>query len=219
MSKYSLTSAVRTQEPNLPRRRMLISSGMIAAGLLFGGGSAFAAGRSQTTTIASLSDREMADLLFMREEEKLARDVYLAMYQIWHLPVFSSIASSEQMHMDAMLSMVKIYGLSDPVASNGVGKFTDLRLQALHDELVARGKTSALEALRVGGYIEEVDMLDIQHAMEATDASNLDQVYANLLSGSRSHLQAFASQIKSRTGQPYVAQVLTQDEVLRIIGY
>lgn len=218
MSKYSLNSAGDACEPSLPRRRMLISSGMIAAGLLFGGGSALAA-RRQATTIASLTDREIADLLFMREEEKLARDVYLAMYQIWRLPVFSTIASSEQKHMDAMLSMVKIYGLTDPVASNGVGKFTDPRLQTLHDQLVARGKTSALEALRVGGYIEEVDMQDIQRAMDATAASNLDQVYANLLSGSRSHLQAFASQIKSQTGQPYVAQVLTQDEMLWIIGY
>lgn len=219
MSKYTLIAAARSMEASLPRRRMLVSSGMIAAGLLFGGGSAFAARRGQSTQITSLTEREMADLLFMREEEKLARDVYLAMYQAWRLPVFSTIASSEQQHMDAMLSMVKIYGLTDPVASNGVGKFTDLRLQTLHDQLVARGKTSALEALRVGGYIEEVDMLDLQQAMNATDEGNLDKVYENLLSGSRSHLRSFASQIKSRTGTAYVAQVLTQDEVIQIIGY
>lgn len=218
MFKYSRNTSAAPAQPNLPRRRMLVSSGMIAAGLLFGGGSAFAAG-GRTSSVASLSEREKADLLYMREEEKLARDVYLAMYQIWRLPVFSTIASSEQQHMDAMLSMVMIYGLTDPVASNAVGKFTDPRLQTLHDQLVARGKASALEALRVGGYIEEVDMLDIQHAMDATAASNLDRVYASLMSGSRNHLQAFANQIKSRTGQTYVAQVLTQAEVLGIIGY
>lgn len=220
MSKYVPRSTLQPADPspNLPRRRMLVSSGMIAAGLLFGAGKAFAA-RSPTASIASLSAREIADLLFMREEEKLARDVYLTMYQTWRLPVFSTIASSEQQHMDALFGMVKIYGLSDPVASNGVGVFTDLRLQALHDQLVARGRASALEALRVGGLIEEVDMRDIQEAMDATDAGNLDRVYANLMSGSRNHLQAFASQIKSLTGQPYVAQVLSQDKVQQVIGY
>ena len=59
-----------------------------------------------------LSDAEAATLTFMREEEKLARDVYLALYDLWSNPVFSMIASSEQKHMDAIKRQLDAYGLT-----------------------------------------------------------------------------------------------------------
>jgi hypothetical protein len=214
----STRSLFKSAPVNLPRRRLLAASMAVSAGLLMGAGPVFAARRGGSGTVV-LSEREQADLLFMREEEKVARDVYLMLYQVWHLPIFSTIATSEQQHMDAILNLLNAYGLVDPVGTHGVGAFTDLRLQTLHDQLVARGKTSALEALRVGGFIEETDMTDLQAAIDAAAPSNLDRVYGNLLSGSRSHLQAFASQIKSMTGQPYVAQVLPQSMVNSIIGF
>ena len=211
-------SRYKSAPVNLPRRRLLAASMAMSAGLLIGAGPVFAARGGGSGTVV-LSQREQADLLFMREEEKVARDVYLTLYQVWRLPVFSIIATSEQQHMDAVLNMISAYGLADPVGANGIGVFADLRLQSLYDQLVARGKTSALEALRVGGFIEETDMIDLQAAIDAAAPSNLDRVYGNLLSGSRSHLQAFASQIKSTTGQPYVAQVLPQSVVNSIIGF
>jgi hypothetical protein len=41
-----------------------------------------------------LSDAEKASLTLMREEEKLARDVYVYVYDIWGTPIFSNIATS-----------------------------------------------------------------------------------------------------------------------------
>lgn len=51
----------------------------------------------------------------MREEEKLARDVYLELYETWDLPVFYNIAQSEQTHMGAVKTLIEKYNLKDPI--------------------------------------------------------------------------------------------------------
>ena len=61
-----------------------------------------------------LSTVEMEALQFMREEEKLARDVYLRLHQQWNMQVFANIAKSEQRHMDAMKCLLDKYELADP---------------------------------------------------------------------------------------------------------
>lgn len=170
------------------------------------------------TTLSSLSTAEKADLLFMREEEKLARDVYLTLYETWGLPVFSNIASSEQSHMDAVLKLLRTYRLTDPAAGLAIGEFFNPDLQSLYDTLMEKGRLSALDALQVGGIIEETDMYDLVAAIERADNADLDSTYGNLLCGSRNHLRAFASTIESMTRQPYTAQVIAQDEVDAIVS-
>ena len=46
-------------------------------------------------TTGALTETDIAGLVFMREEEKLARDVYLTMSDRWGAPVFENIAASE----------------------------------------------------------------------------------------------------------------------------
>ena len=175
----------------------------------------YAASGSNTagTSLSSLSPAEKTDLLFMREEEKLARDVYLTQYETWGLAVFSNIASSEQSHMDALLKLLRTYRLPDPAAGNAVGEFSNPNLQSLYDTLTEKSRLSALDALQVGGIIEETDMRDLAGAIDRSDNADLDATYENLLCGSRNHLRAFARNLESMTGQPYTAQVITQDEV------
>jgi len=170
------------------------------------------------TTLSSLSTAEKSDLLFMREEEKLARDVYLTLYETWGLPVFSNIASSEQSHMDAVLKLLRTYRLTDPAAGKAIGEFSNSDLQSLYGTLMEKGRLSALNALQVGGIIEETDMRDLVAAIERADNADLDSTYENLLCGSRNHLRAFASTIESMTRQPYTAQVIAQDEVDAIVS-
>jgi hypothetical protein len=165
------------------------------------------------TSLSGLSQVEKTDLLFMREEEKLARDVYLTLYETWRLAVFSNIASSEQSHMDALLKLLRSYRLPDPAAGNAIGEFTNPALQSLYDTLMEKGRLSALDALQVGGIIEETDMRDLASAIDRSDNADIDATYENLLCGSRNHLRAFARNLESMTGQPYAAQVITQDEV------
>ncbi|WP_310447184.1 DUF2202 domain-containing protein [Thiobacillus sp.] len=175
----------------------------------------YAASHSSTasTALSSLSQVEKSDLLFMREEEKLARDVYLTLYETWGLAVFSNIASSEQSHMDAVLKLLRTYRLPDPAGGKAIGEFTHPDLQSLYDTLMEKGRLSALDALQVGGIIEETDMRDLAGAIDRSDNADIDATYENLLCGSRNHLRAFARNLESLTSQPYTALVITQDEV------
>lgn len=204
-------------EKNLTRREMLTLGAALAVSPLLLPGDAAAARRTSTTT-TTLTTEEKNDLIFMREEEKLARDVYLTLHDIWGTPVFANIAVSEQQHMDAILNLLNTYKLPDPTAGKLVGEFVNAELQALYDELIARGKQSALDALLVGGIIEETDIEDLTAAMDTARIRNLDNVYANLLNGSYNHLRAFAGQISALTGQPYAAQVVPQATVDAILA-
>lgn len=170
------------------------------------------------TAQSSLSTPEVADLQFMREEEKLARDVYLKLHETWGLPVFGNIASSEQSHMDAVLKLLRTYKLADPAAGTPAGTFTDASLQSLYDELMTKGSLSMRDALQVGGIIEETDMRDLTGAIDRSQQADIDATYDTLLCGSRNHLRAFASNLRAMTGQPYVAQVITQKEVDAILS-
>jgi hypothetical protein len=200
----------------LSRREMLAVTAALAISPLVFPGAAAAGRRTSNTT--TLTVDETSDLIFIREEEKLARDVYLTLYDIWETPVFATIAASEQQHMDAILGLLNTYKIPDPTVGKLVGEFVNDELQNLYDELVAKGAQSALDALMVGGIIEETDIEDIQSAMETTTVRNIDKVYSNLLNGSYNHLRAFASNITAITGQPYVAQVVSQDVVDAILG-
>ena len=157
----------------------------------------------------ALNSTEIASLLFMREEEKMARDVYIKMYGRWNDSVFDNIASSEQEHMDAVKVLLDKYNLTDPVIDS-IGVFNDPELQHQYDELLERGEISHLEGLRVGALIEEVDMQDIQEAIDTIENEDMISTYESLLKGSRNHLRSFVSKIEGQ-GVVYEAQVLTQE--------
>lgn len=144
-----------------------------------------------------LTEDEINGLQFMREEEKMARDVYLRLYSQWSLLPFKHISKSEQVHMDAILDLLNRYGLDDPAEGNDVGEFTNDDLQKLYDELIVHGSESAVEALKVGALIEEVDILDIQRMLdEDFESQDIVFVMSNLLRGSGFHLKAFAWNLK-----------------------
>src|SRR5512139_1141758 len=156
-----------------------------------GGNGGFGGDQVQLTSIppSDLTAAESAGLLYMREEEKLARDVYNQMYTLWGLPVFQNIASSEQTHMDQVKLLLDRYGLADPAMDPG--KFTDPTLQALYDQLIAQGSVSLEEALKVGALIEQTDISDLQTRLAQTDNADIQLVYNNLMSASYNHLSAF----------------------------
>jgi len=159
---------------------------------------------------AALDQTEVDHLVFIREEEKLARDVYLSLYQKWGNPVFANIAESEQAHMDAVGNLLKFYGIEDPVTDDTIGAFNNQDIKDLFNELTERGLVSAAEALRVGGYIEEYDILDIWLAYEETDEDRIRRVYQNLYEGSYNHLDAFVYNYELLTGEIYEPQLLSK---------
>ncbi|MBN1886821.1 MAG: DUF2202 domain-containing protein [Thermoflexales bacterium] len=200
------------------------STGSAAAGQAVGGrwGQAGSTEHSHDADHADLNDRfgppaagalseaEIEGLFYMREEEKLARDVYLALYQKWGQRSFQNIANSEQTHTGEVLALIERYGLADPAADLPAGVFANATLQALYDQLVAEGSQSLASALRVGAAIEEIDILDLQASLAQTDRADIRSVYEDLLSGSHKHLRAFASTLNRQTGEIYQPQHLDQ---------
>jgi len=155
-----------------------------------------------------LSTDEIAGLQFMREEEKLARDVYLTLYQKWGLTIFNNIANSEAAHMAAVKTLLDRYGIADPAAGKAVGVFTDASLQALYNQLIAQGSQALAAALKVGAAIEEIDIRDLKARLASTTRADIKSVYSNLLNGSYNHLRAFVSTLKTQTGGVYQPQYL-----------
>jgi hypothetical protein len=146
---------------------------------------------------SALSDAEKSWLTYMREEEKLARDVYQAFYAKYESRIFKNIAASEQQHMDAIKTLLDRYGLVDPAEGKGAGEFTDPAFGDLYKKLIDRGNVSLDEAFIVGVEIEELDIADLKEAIDDTAHSDIRTVYANLLRGSLNHLKAFTSNLVS----------------------
>jgi len=169
------------------------------------------------TSSATLSDAEVADLVYMREEEKLAHDVYITLYNTWGLQVFNNIASSEQMHTDSIKALLDTYGIADPMTTDTIGVFANPELQALYNQLVATGSSSLVDALKVGAAIEEIDIADLYEAMAETAQPNILQVYSSLLAGSENHLRSFVSTLSAQ-GVDYAPQYLSADTYSAIIG-
>ncbi len=164
------------------------------------------------TTPTSLDANEVEGLRYMREEEKLAHDVYLALYARWpRISVFGNIAASEAQHTDAVLAQLQRYGVSDPAAGKAAGVFDNSYLQALYNQLIAMGSASEVGALKVGCLIEETDIQDIRDKMALTDEASILSTYQNLLCGSYNHLQSF-NRVLANRGVAYQSQVISQDQ-------
>ena len=145
----------------------------------------------QSIPASEFSADEAAGLLFMREEEKLARDIYNQLYSLWGQPVFQNIASSEQTHMDQVKLLMDRYALTDPALAPG--QFTDANFQALYNQLIAQGSVSLTEALKVGALVEQTDINDLKFRLTQTDNADIQLVYNNLMSASYNHLNAFTT--------------------------
>jgi hypothetical protein len=165
----------------------------------------------------ALSDKENEYLLFMREEEKMARDVYQALYGKWNVPVFKNIAQAEQRHMDAVGALIAKYELTDPVGDLGSGLFQNSALQSLYVELTARGMENLESAYAVGAKIEDLDLNDLMGALADPEVDNADikAVFNALAKGSRNHLRAFTGQLE-RLGSPYQPEFISTDLYLEI---
>ncbi|MET0064920.1 MAG: DUF2202 domain-containing protein [Candidatus Thiodiazotropha sp.] len=192
----------------------VFSAAQAGWGYGYGGGRGGNAGAGQSGDTTNLSATESRQLIYLREEEKVARDVYDRLYEVWGLFVFDNISAAEQNHMDAVLTQLNNHGLEDPALQPGV--FSDTALQSLHDSLLNRGALSPIDALQTGAMIEEVDMQDIKAMRASTDHDDLISLYDRLACGSRNHLRAFVRQIENR-GVVYQAQSLAQDEVDAIV--
>ena len=163
-----------------------------------------------------LSKKEKAGLQLMREEEKLAHDVYTVLYEKWQLRPFSNILQSETRHFEAVGYLLETHKVKDPAYSES-GKFRHKELSVLYDSLVTRGSESLIAALEVGAFIEEVDIKDLQELLAAKPNAQIAAVYENLLWGSENHLRAFTRNLSFRD-QQYTPKVLSKKTYTEITG-
>ncbi len=168
------------------------------------------------TFSGELTDAEIAGLIEMREEEKLAQDVYLYFYEMYGYNIFNNISQSESRHTSAVLNLIEGYGLEDP-ASSETGVFNAETFQALYDSLINAGSESLVAALKTGAFIEEFDINDLQELLENSQNEDVIRVYSNLLDGSESHIRSFSNML-SQMGEVYEPQIITADEYEAILS-
>ena len=171
---------------------------------------------TQTANLQPISTDEHAGLIYMYEEEKLARDVYTTLASQYQTPIFNRIGASEQRHMDAVKRLLQAYQVTIPTG-NTTGVFTDVKLAALYQQLVNRGEQSYIDALQVGATIEDLDIYDLQQYISGTENRAILQVYQNLAKGSRNHIRAFTGQLLANNVE-YTAQYLDQQTLDTILA-
>lgn len=166
-------------------------------------------------TVDPMTDTDSDALLFMLEEEKLARDTYIYLNDLWSVNQFANIKNSEQSHMNAVANLLEAYGVDFTILPEG--QFYDEELQLLYDQFVVDGSIGLYNALQIGATIEDLDIVDLQDYINATDNVNLIHVFESLQCGSRNHLRSFMTAIMNN-GDTYAPQFLTQTDFDAILA-
>jgi hypothetical protein len=155
---------------------------------------------------STIGQSEKEALLFMLEEEKLARDTYLFLGNLWSINLFENIKKSEQSHMDAIENLLSENSIDFSILP--AGQFENQNLQNYYNQFIADGAISQINALKIGATIEDLDIVDLEDYINATTNMPIIEVFESLQCGSRNHLRSFLSQIVN-SGDTYTPQFLT----------
>lgn len=150
------------------------------------------------TPSGTVSAEAAAEITWMREEERLARDLYQAFADKYGATVFVRIAAAEQHHFDTMGTLISGYGLQDPSAGLAAGTYADPALQKMWDDLSAQGSTSLADAYAVGVAVEKADVADLDEAIAITD-DTVDAYMNHLRTATQQHLATFERLVSGQT--------------------
>ena len=203
------------------RRRTFIKSGITGAAVAMAPAAIAEQGREKGGMAGGVvplrSEDERAMLVYMCEEEKLARDLYRVMFDRWGTPLFGRISNSEECHMAKVEGRLGYHQVPDPVQDDARGAFSNTNLANTYLELVDWGMKSEKDAFMVGAWVEERDLLDLQYSIAVSRQPDLLAMYGQLMRGSRNHLRAFVQQLEN-LGYVYQAQLMKQPEVDAIVN-
>jgi hypothetical protein len=169
------------------------------------------------TVESLLTEQEKSDLIFLRQEEKLAHDVYVYAYQKYAYFVFNNISNSEQTHIDNLTALLSKYNVIDAAAGMPKGVFADNNLQVLYNQIIEKVDKSLADALEVGATIEDLDISDIDRFYVNTTKADIIKVYDLLNCGSRNHLRGITGQLKP-LGVTYIPQFLAASDYQTILN-
>ncbi|WP_432788513.1 DUF2202 domain-containing protein [Polaribacter marinivivus] len=199
---------------------VMISFVIVANGCSEDSEDAFDIDLSQDDTIdlqdnITISQKDADALLFILEEEKLARDTYEFLDKTWGLNQFANIKKSEQTHIDAIENLLKQNEISYTILPEGV--FSNDELQAHYNTFKVDGVKSVIDALKIGATIEDLDIKDLEDFVLETENAQIINVYQSLQCGSRNHLRSFMNGL-DKNGCTYTPQFITQDEFNSIVN-
>lgn len=160
--------------------------------------------------------REIQGILFIWQEEKAARDLYISLYEETNLSIFMDLVRSEQNHMDQAKSIIDKFGLQMPVP-DVPGKFENQTLKEIYNRMQAQGRLSHQEALKSAATFEEISIVDLEKEIAATNMEEIEVVYQGLLAGSRKHLRSYVMDLQELEIQ-YSPQYLSTskfDEIMK----
>jgi hypothetical protein len=162
---------------------------------------------------SDLSLEQKDTLAYMWDEERLARDLYLALNELYPSQTLYNIATkAESQHALSVEGLIEKYdlnilnapdytgGYSQEILNGYVaGEFTLDVIKDLYDTLYVKGSASLQDTLEVGCMVEVTDINDLDRDIEiAAGAEDLVLVFENLRSGSYSHYWAFDKALKSQ---------------------
>ncbi len=176
---------------------------------------ALESGEQKAAVLTALTISEENGLAFIREEEKVSRDLYQSFYELELLSVFRDIARSEQSHMDSVLVLLDKYNLKDPV-QEARGVFDNRTLQKTHDQLLVQGNISGDESLKAAATLEEISIMDLEKLISSTNINDIRTVYDGLLAGSQKHIRSYVKALAERKIK-YEPKHLSQEEYDRIV--
>ena len=187
---------------NINERRSFLSKMLVTGmgGVALLSSSVYAKGKKSvvSSVVSGLTEEQKDRLFFIYQEEKVARDVYIYLGNIYeNESTFASIQRSEQRHIDAAQKLCINYGIDISMIEEGEnGNFEVDYLQDLYDTLTVQGEESLLEALKVGKKVEEVDIGTLTEAIESMDMpDDIIRTYEILREGSYNHLEAYEAAI------------------------
>ena len=152
---------------------------------------ALAPGASAATP-TSLTTTQKAQLKYLIEEEKLARDVYTYLSKNVTTRKFSNISRSEQTHMNYMTAILTKYKLTNPTTGKAAGVFVNKDIQTLYNTLTKEGAVGVIEAFGVGVKIEDVDIASLKQLLAKSMPADVKIALDLLLAASYNHLEAFS---------------------------
>lgn len=189
-----------------------------------------------------LDFNEQTHLVFICEEEKLARDVYhLFDRRFPDLGVFAELEAGKESSRCAVEKLLRQYRVSIPRVNENVGVFSwGIYGRYFTEKFLVvsnQGSMNPLSALYAGAFLEELNILDIEQCpkvivdidngikdaascgMQYTDNPAIRAAYDELLAESRRHLRILVNNIEQRTGPgSYRAQLLKPDELASVLA-
>jgi hypothetical protein len=149
----------------------------------------------------ALTPQEKKGLVFMYQEEKLAKDVYATLGKMYPNVRVFNIYRAEVMHESCVANVMRHYGITFPVRGNRTGVFADKKLQILYNRLIEKGKKSLTDALEVGIMVEVTDIEDLDKYLNSATSSDVIALFEFLRAGSYNHYNGFDRTLQYYTGK------------------